>query len=123
MNFNILGLSHETPKTMMVTLKNDAKTKYSFLEGIYALSPTVGDDDMPKWQIIGGTHEIESYTNEWRVRQDGTHSKIMARGQSNDQMPDDTNYKWHFLNGSSSNSGNSSYWIETASGDVEIRGT
>ena len=90
MNFNILGFMNVIPKTMTVTLQNDAKKHYPFLEGIYNLS-TSGKN--PKWKIIRGPHEIESYSGTWRIREYGSNSKIMKEDQSNDQMPDDDNYE------------------------------
>ena len=97
---------------MMVTLQNDAKKHYPFLEGIYNLS-TSGKN--PKWKIIGGPHEIESYSGTWRIREYGSNSKIMTEDQSNDQMPDDDNYKWSIWNGTA--------WVNTTSEDVKIQGT
>ena len=101
-----------------MVLKNDAKEMYSYLEGIYELSPTLDDEDMPKWQIIGGTHEIEyeSQHNQWRVRKSGSNSKLSTGTVANDGSPDDDNYKWYTWNDTSSE------WIEAASGNVKIQG-
>ena len=85
------------------------------MEGIYELSPTLDDEDMPKWQIIGGTHEIEyqSQNLEWKVKKSGSESKLSTGNVAYDGSPDDDNYTWYILNGS---------WINVASEDVKIQG-
>ena len=99
---------------MTVSLNNKAKSKYSFLEGIYEL--TYPHQGYPKWKILGGTHEVESVSKVWNIMPDGTNDGINANGQpkANTLMPDDLNFKWHIYD--------NSQWIETASGDVKIQG-
>ena len=101
---------------LTVTLKNDAKTKWSIFEGYYEHTPDL-QNGLPKWKKMDGPHEIEPIGNMWYIRQDGTNSKFSTQDQSHaiDRMPDDSNYKWKMFDGSN--------WAETASGDVKIRGT
>ena len=69
MNFNILGFPYEVqtttttvPKIMIVTLKNEAKTKHHpEVEGIYDLTPDMREGK-PQWKIRGGgLYSIGSY--------------------------------------------------------------
>ena len=80
---------------MTVTLKNDAKTKWKELEGVYEISPTL-ENGLPKWKNMDGPHEIEAIGNMWYIRQDGSNSKLSTQDQpyANERMPDDSNYKW-----------------------------
>ena len=116
MNFNILGLPYEVPETMTVTLKNDAKTTYPELEGIYELSPEL-HQGKPQWKIRGGgPYAIRFYTSTdyWYVVESGIPPRLYTKGQKNlNLLPDDTTYKWHYVVGGA----------ETAPGDVTIRGT
>ena len=101
---------------LTVSLNNEAKSKYSYLEGIYELTPDL-HLGYPKWKIRGGNHEIESVSNIWYIRPDGTNDGINTEGQpkANVKMPDDPNYKWHIYDGQT--------YVETASGNVKIHGT
>ena len=99
---------------LTVSLNNEAKSKYSSLEGIYELNDL--HPGYPKWKILGGNHEIESVSNVWYIRLDGTNNGINTEGQpkANIHMPDDPNYKWHIYD--------NSQWVKTASEDVKIQG-
>ena len=85
-------------------------------EGIYELTPDL-QNGLPKWKIMDGLHEIEPIGNVWYISQDGANSKFYTHDQphANERLPDDTTYKWKMHDGSQ--------WVETASGDVKIKGT
>lgn len=118
MNFNFLEPPYEIPKTMMVELKNLAKTKFPYLEGIYELSPQL-HKQLPEWKMLGGEpYSIKSFgSNKWYIwRSDGSISTIYTKdqGQAHELLPSDTSNKWHVYNGSA--------WVEAASGDVKVGG-
>ena len=103
-----------------MVLKNDAKAQYPYFDGIYELSPTLDDQGMPKWKIIGGTHVMEylSQYNEWRLKRDGSKSRLSSSSSntSKDQMPHTIKDDWHIWNESSN------AWVDAASGDINIQG-
>ena len=101
---------------LTVTLKNDAKTKWSIFEGFYEHTPDL-QNGLPKWKKMDGPHEIESIGNMWYIRQDGSNSKFSTLDQSHPikRLPDDPTYNWKMQDGST--------WVETVSGDVKIQGT
>ena len=147
MNFNVPGLSKEFPKLMTLTLKNDVKTKYATLEGIYELSPNL-HNGRPQWKIKEGHHEIISGSNlpnggyNWYIMQDGSTRKIQSYEFQIEGMPSDTKYKKFQYHDSTSDSHeeegeeeekeeeekeeekeDTSDWLNATSGDVIIQGT
>ena len=97
-----------------LTLKNDAKTKWSIFEGFYEVTPDL-QNGSPKWKMMDGPHEIEPIGNMWYIRQDGSNSKLSTQDQpyANERMPDDPKYNWKIRDGG---------WKNTAPGDVNIQG-
>ena len=116
--FNVLelrGFSYGIIKFMIVTLKNDAKTKWSLLEGIYEIS--AAHNGLPTWKMMGGPHEIKAVNNMWYISKDGSNQKFYTHDQplATEKLPDDPLYNWQMHDGSQ--------WVETVSGDVKIQGT
>ena len=113
--FLIPGYLTKVPKLISVALKNDAKERWTLLEGLYELSTDL-ENGLPKWKMMGGAHEIVSVNNMWYIRQDGSNQKFYTHDQphANERLPDDSDYNWKMYDGSQ--------WVETASGDVKIKG-
>ena len=107
---------------MTVSLKNEVKSMYATLEGLYELSPNQ-HNGRPQWKIKEGNHEIISGSTlstggyNWYIMQNGsTTRRIHSFELQIAGMPSDTKYKkFQYHNGTSD-------WINAASGDVIIQG-
>ena len=113
--------SNEIPKFMTVSLKNEVKSMYATLEGLYELSPNQ-HNGRPQWKIKEGNHEIISGSTlstggyNWYIMQDGSTRRIHSFELQIAGMPSDTKYKkFQYHNGTPD-------WINAASGDVIIQG-